>query len=125
MENGLVVPYRKLVVLVKIGENSNLGGRFGYFLFFSAPGRGKGESEAKGGGGADFLLKIPGRGVSRRERGRGGGRVSGRIGEFGGGGEIYFFSGPKCPPSNIAFYPKNKGFCSSHPGNRRKWRVSP
>ena len=31
-----------------------------------------------------------------------------------------------CENSDIAFYPPKKmGFCSSNPGNRRKWRVSP
>ena len=59
------------------------------FNFFLLRGGGRG-SPAKGGGGADFLLN-PRRGVSRRERGRGGGRVSGRIGEFGGGGGLNIF----------------------------------
>ena len=39
---------------------AEIGGRFGYFLFFSARG-GEGESEAPGGG-IGFLLKIPGGG---------------------------------------------------------------
>ena len=38
------------------GREALLGGRFGSFFFCS------GESEAPGGGGRDFLLKIPGRG---------------------------------------------------------------
>ena len=42
--------------------------------------------------GGRFFIENPKWGVSRGERGRGGGRVSGRIGEFGGpGGEILFF----------------------------------
>ena len=62
-----------------------LGGRFEYFLFFSAR-EGEGESEALGGGrGVRFLLKIPqGGGVSRRGRGREG--VCGELGNFWGGG---------------------------------------
>ena len=42
-----------------------LGGRFGYFLFFSGRGRGKGESEVPGRGGR-FLIENP-----RRLRGGG------------------------------------------------------
>ena len=72
-------------------------------LIFFCSRRGKGESEAPGGGwGSVFFLKIPGGGVSRRGRGAEGlgGRVQ-RIGELGGGGvgAKHFFSGPKCPPS--------------------------
>ena len=37
--------------------------------------------------------------VSQKGRGGAGGR-EGVCGDFGGGGAKYFFSGPKCPPSN-------------------------
>ena len=72
----------------------NLGGRFGYFLFFfSARGGGRGSPRPPGGGVAEFLLKIPeGGGVSRR-RGRGAGRCLQRIGDFWGGGLNIFFRG--------------------------------
>ena len=41
-------------------NNFGLGGRFGYFLFFSARGGGGGSARPPGGGGGvDFLLKIP------------------------------------------------------------------
>ena len=64
--------------------------------FFPARGRGRGSSK---GGGVRFLLKIPG-GVfpGPREGGRGAGRVSAEN-LAGGGGLIFFFSGPKFPPS--------------------------
>ena len=67
---------------------------FRYFFFCS--GRGKGESEAPGGGGCRFLLK-PG-GFSRRGGAEGPGGCLQRIGEFGGGWGKMFFSRPKCPP---------------------------
>ena len=62
-------------------------GRFGYFLFFSARGRGEGGVRGAGGGGSDFLLKITGRGgVSRADGGRGARGREGVCREFGGGG---------------------------------------
>ena len=71
------------------------GGRLSsYFLFFSCSGRGKGESEAAGRGGVDFLLKIPEGGGSP-----GGGGAEGpggclrQIGDFLGGGLNIFFRG--------------------------------
>ena len=80
-----------------------LGGRFGYFIFFSARGsRGKGESEASGGGGGGKFIENPrkgGGGVLQEGEGlRGREGVCGELGNFGGGG-ANFFSGPKCPPS--------------------------
>ena len=39
-----------------------LGGRFGYFLFFSAPGRGRGESGATGREGGRFCIENPRKG---------------------------------------------------------------
>ena len=66
-----------------------------FFIFFCS-GRGKGESEAPGGGGS-VSLENPRRGGSP-----GGGGAEGpggclqRIGEWGGG--EFFFSGPKCLP---------------------------
>ena len=70
-----------------------------FYLFFCS-GRGKGESEAPGGRGGRFFIENTrrGGGVSRRESGRGAGRVS--AANWGiGGGATYLFSGPKCPPS--------------------------
>ena len=74
-----------------------LGGRFGYFFFCS--GERKGESEAPGGGrGNDFLLKIPGGGVSWPGGGGGARGWQGACGEFGGGGGAkYFFWGRNSP----------------------------
>ena len=69
-----------------------LGGRFGYFLFFS-PREGEGGSEAPGRGGiGPFYLKIPG-----------GGGVPG-----GGGGGLKCFSGPKRPPRIACVQGKRK-----------------
>ena len=64
---------------------------FYFFLF----GEGEGGVRGERGWGVDFFIANPRRRVSRRERGRGAGRVSGRIGEFqiGGGGLNIFFSG--------------------------------
>ena len=67
------------------------------YSFYS--GEGKGESDAPGGGGVDFLLKNARRGGGVSGEG-GGGWVS--VGNFGrGGGAKYFFSGPKCPPRKV------------------------
>ena len=64
-----------------------LGGRFGYFLFFSVRGGGRGSSRRQEGGGDRFLLKIPGgEGCPRGERAEGLGGCLRRIGEFWGGG---------------------------------------
>ena len=62
---------------------------FRLFLIFFSSGRGKGESEAPGAGESLFLLKIPAEGGSS---GGGGprGRCLRRIGEWGGGGQIFF-----------------------------------
>ena len=73
------------------------------FYFFSA-GRGKGEFEAAGrGGGVRFFIENPTEGGGLQEgkgpRGQEGG-CGRELGIFGGGGAKYFFSGPKCPPSN-------------------------
>ena len=71
----------------------DLGGRFGYFLFFSAPGRGR-ESGATGRGGGRFLIENPRRGGGLQERvGRGEGAGEGVCREFGGGGLNIFFRG--------------------------------
>ena len=74
-----------------------LGGRFGYFLFFFCSGEGKRESEAPGGEGGRFLLKIPGGGVSRAGGGGAGRVFAGNLGR----GAKYFFSGSKFPPRCI------------------------
>ena len=53
-----------------------LGGRFGYFLFFSDRGRGKGSpSRWEGGGGWSFIENPRTGGVSRRGGGGAGGRL--------------------------------------------------
>ena len=64
---------------------SILCGRFGYFLFFSAWGRGRGSPRRQEGGGIGFLLKIPGGGGVVQE-GEGPTSWESGIGEFGGGG---------------------------------------
>ena len=74
---------------------------FRIFLIFFRLGEGEGGVRGRReGGGYRFFIENPrgGGGVSRR-RGRGAERLSARIGDFGGGGAKYFFSGPKCPPS--------------------------
>ena len=68
-----------------------LGGHFGYFLFFLCSRWGKEESEAPGGG--LIFIENPRRGVSRRERGRGAGRVSAANWGIGGRGAKYSFRG--------------------------------
>ena len=78
-----------------------IGGCFGYFLIFSCSGRGKGESEAPGGGGGWFFLENPRRGLSRRRRGRGAGRVP-AVNCGGGVGAKYFFSGPNCGQTHLS-----------------------
>ena len=69
------------------------------FYFFGS-GRGKGESEAPGRGGAIFIeFRRKGGGFSRRGVGpRGGEGVCGELGNFGEGGAKYFFLGLKCAP---------------------------
>ena len=78
-------------LLCTLPSHANLGGRFGYFLFFCfCSGRAKGESEAPGGG--RFLIENPRLmgGFSSRPMGPGG--CLRRVGEFGGGGgEAKFF----------------------------------
>ena len=71
---------------------------FRIFLIFFCSGERKGESDAPGGGrGNDFLLKMPGGGVSRAGAGGRGEGLGGRLrGIVGGGANI--FSGPKFPP---------------------------
>ena len=80
-----------------------LGGRFGYFLFFSARGRGRGIPRRREGGGERFFTENPRRGVCRvgwGGGGGGGGRGAARVFARNLGGEAkYFFSGLKFPPS--------------------------
>ena len=76
---------------------SELGGRFGYFLFFLCLGEGKGVRGTRNGvGGASFLIENPRRGVSQERGGGGGARGrEGVCGDLGGGGELnIFFRGP-------------------------------
>ena len=61
-------------------------------MFFLS-GRGKGESEVPGGEGFHFLLKIPGGEGGFQEGPRGREGVCGELGNLGGGGAKYFFSG--------------------------------
>ena len=69
-----------------------LGGRFGYFLFFSARGGGRGSPRRREGVGGRFLLKIPGAGgVSGGGGPEGPGGCLRRIGDFGGGGDLNIF----------------------------------
>ena len=70
------------------------------FLFFSARGRGRGSLRHQEGAGVGFLLKIPGGAGGSPTRGGGGGAGRVSAGNFGGGPK-YFFSGPKCPPSDV------------------------
>ena len=69
---------------------SLLGGRFEYFLFFPAVGRGRGSRGAARGMGSVFTLKIPG------EEGPAGCLRGIRA---GGRGARYFLFKPKFPPS--------------------------
>ena len=70
------------------------------FYFLSARGGGRGESEAPGEG-CRFFLENPRRGGgSRRGGGFPGGLFGPNWGIWGGGGLIFFFSGPKRPPSH-------------------------
>ena len=85
-----------------------LGGRFGYFFFFSVPGRGRGSPERQGGRGVGFLLKAPGGGEVSQE-GVGGGEAAGRVsagnlGEWGGGGKNIFFRGRSARQDLVAPY---------------------
>ena len=75
---------------------------FRKFFISVCSGDGKGESEAPGrGGGETFLLKIPGGGGGLPGGWGAGGARSRRVfaGFWGGGAAIFFFSGPKFPPS--------------------------
>ena len=81
-------------------EKYELGGRFGYFLFFLLGGGEGGSRRQKGVRGVAFLLKIPGGGGLPGERGRGGAEgPGGCLQGIGGGGVKFFFSGPKFPSS--------------------------
>ena len=71
-----------------VSLETQLDGRFGYFLFFL--GRRKGESEAQGGEGIGSLLKIPGGGGGSRRGARGSGGCLRRIGIWGGGAKYFF-----------------------------------
>ena len=66
----------------------SLGGRFGYFFFFSSRGGGRGARGVLGGGGIGFLLKIPGGGFSKKEGPRGREGICGGPGNLLGGGPI-------------------------------------
>ena len=70
-----------------------LGGRFGYFLFFSARGGGRGSPGRRERGGSIFI-ENPRRGGLQEGRGQGAGRVSAaNLGIGGGGGLNIFFRG--------------------------------
>ena len=72
---------------VGVRPNKDLGGRFGYFLFFLLGGGGRGRAMHQEGGGVRFLLKNArrGGGVLSGEGGRARGR-EGVCGDFGRGG---------------------------------------
>ena len=87
----------------RVCPKTQLGGRLGYFLFFSARGRGKGVRGAGREGGGRFALKIPGGGGGLQ---KGGGlqegegpRLGGCLREIwgGGGGVNIFFCGAEIP----------------------------
>ena len=87
-----------------------LGGRLGYFLFFSGRGGGRGSSRRREGGGIGFYWKSQGGWLPGREGPRGREGVCGELGSLGGGGAKYFFfSGPKCTQS--VFYLQLELFC--------------
>ena len=77
-----------------------IGGRFEYFLLFFC--LGQGESEVPGTGGGRLFIESPRRGGSPTRGGGGGGEGSRGClqGFFGGELNVFFFSGPKCPPSS-------------------------
>ena len=71
-----------------------LGGRFGYSLFFSARGGGRGSPSRQKGGGVRFCIENPRRGVSQEGEGpRGREGVCGALGVLKGGGAKYFLFG--------------------------------
>ena len=73
------------------------------FIFWLGEGEGGVRGAGAGGGPVFFFLKAPGGGRPAGAEGPGGAEgpegVCGELGNFGGGGAKYFFSGPKCPPS--------------------------
>ena len=87
-----------------------LGGRFGYFLFFSARGGGGKEGGVRGarreGGGRFFYWKSPEGGSPGREGPLGPGGCLRRIGEFclGEGGGVIFFLGLNWPVFTRPFF---------------------
>ena len=84
-QNASVSRFAGPALVQGLVDVSNL---FFIFILFFCSGRGKGESEAPGGGG-----------VSRTGGAKGPGGFLRRIGDLGGGGGLnIFFSGPKCPP---------------------------
>ena len=100
----------------------NLGGRFGYFLFFFCSGEGSGNPWRQEGAGVSFLLRVPGGGgFPTRGGGEGpGGCLRGTL----GGGAKYFFSGPKCPPRNAhsSFSPLSSKPAVFGRGQRPVWQ---
>ena len=67
-------------------------GHFGYLFIFLCSGAGKGEFEAPvGGGGCNFLLKIPGGGGGSPGRGGGARGRESVCGDLGGGGRLNIF----------------------------------
>ena len=78
-----------------------LGGRLGYFLFFSFPGRGRGGWCPRRWLERRYFFKREGGGGGSEEEAREGEGRWGNVCGEGGGGAKYFFGGPKCPPSFI------------------------
>ena len=76
-------------------SSGNLGGRFGYFLFFLLGGGEGGPRRQKGGGRGQFFIENPRRGGLPGEKRRGGGAEGpgGCLRATWGGGAKYFFRG--------------------------------
>ena len=93
--------------ILQVWYRAQLGGRFGYFLFFLLRGRKGGvRGPGTGGEGSVFIEKSQEGGES--QRGRMGVRGAGRVWEFSGGGGLnIFFFGPKCPPRQKLLNPGN------------------
>ena len=92
-------------------ERKKLGGRFGYFLFFAARGGGRGSPRPPGGGGVEFLLKIPDLQEGKGSRGWEG--VCGELGILEGGGQIFYFGAEM---STMLLFDKDNG--CNHAGLR-------
>ena len=98
-------------VLIIVPPSLKLGGRFGYFLFFSARAR-EGEGRVRGAGGRGGFIENPKGGGVSRTGGAEAGRVSAANWRIWGGGGKYFFRGRKCPSLKSCNYPHERSFAS-------------